>query len=151
MTQEERNLLLIEIGARIHYGVKILHQGWNYEWDDELSTLERVIGIDGKFIYTKVINNNGEEYKLSKHSISLYDDKIYLFPLSSMTEEQKKEYESLCIKETSECTDLYGIIFAKDYYYDTVESLDFLYKNHFDCRGLIEKGIAIDATNLNIY
>ena len=147
MTQEERNLLLKEIGTRIHYEVKILHQGW----DDELSTLERVIGIDGKFIYTKVINNNGEEYTLSKHTISLYNDKIYLFPLSSMTEEQKREYESLCIKETSECTDLYDIIFSKDYYYDTIESIEWLNANHFDYRGLIPMGLAIDATNKNIY
>ena len=27
---------------------------------------------------------------------------------------------------------------------------DFFHKNHFDYRGLIEKGLAIDATNLNI-
>ena len=58
---------------------------------------------------------------------------------------------SLCIKETSECTDLYGIIFTKDYYYDTIESIDFLYKNHIDIRGLIPKGLAIDATDKNIY
>lgn len=68
-----------------------------------------------------------------------------------MTEEQRKEYESLCIKETSECGDLTGFFYTKDYYYDTAESIDYLYKNNFDYRGLIEKGLAIDATNLNIY
>jgi hypothetical protein len=71
--------------------------------------------------------------------------------MSSMTEEQRKEYESLCIKETSECTDLYGIIFTKDHYYDTIESIDFLYKNHIDIRGLIPMGLALDATGLNVY
>ena len=156
MTQEERNLLLKEIGARIHYGVKILHQGWNYEWDDELSTLEKVIGIDGKFIYTKVINNNGEEYTLSKHTISLYDDKIYLFPLSSMTEEQKIE----CFKGTSLEIDKYGDISVKDDLYGNcqytdlemyLEVIEWLNKNHFDYRGLIEKGLAIDATDKIIY
>lgn len=30
-------------------------------------------------------------------------------------------------------------------------SQDWLNKNHFDYRGLIEKGLAIDATNLNVY
>ena len=51
------------------YGVKDLHEGWNYEWDQELSTLERVIGIDDKFIYTKVIDNNGEYYKTDRWPI----------------------------------------------------------------------------------
>ena len=61
--------------------------------------------------------------------------KPYLFPLSSITKEQEKEW-------------LYTL--SSDYHitYDTV---DWLNKNHFDYRGLIEKGLAIDATGLNIY
>ena len=57
----------------------------------------------------------------------------YLFPLSSMTEEQKKEW-------------LYTL--SSDYHitYDTV---DWCNKNHFDYHGLIEKGLAIDATKEN--
>ena len=55
--------------------------------------------------------------------------KPYLFPMSSMTKEQYNQY----IK------------------YSAYEALDWLNKNHFDYRGLIEKGLAIDATGLNIY
>ena len=89
MTQEEKDLLLRDLSARLSYGVKILHEGWNYEWDDELSTVERVVGIDDKFIYTKVINtHNGEEYRDDKHTISLFDDKLFLRPMESMTEEE---------------------------------------------------------------
>lgn len=65
--------------------------------------------------------------------------KPYLFPLSSMTKEQEREWQSLMI------CDIYGIL------YHTIESFDYLYKNHIDIRGLIEKGLAIDATGLNIY
>ena len=52
-----------------------------------------------------------------------------------MTEEQEKKW-------------LYTL--SSDYHitYDTV---DWLNKNNFDYRGLIPMGLAIDATNLNIY
>ena len=69
----------------------------------------------------------------------LSDVKPYLFPLSSMTDEQEMEYGSLVE------SDINGIC------YDTVESIDYLIANHFDYRGLIPMGLAIDATGLNIY
>ena len=136
MTQGNKELLLKDICARLPYGVKILHEGWNFEWDDELSTVEKVVGIDKDFIYTKVINtHNGEEYRDNKWPIDTFDDKLFLRPMSSMTEEQNKEW-------------LYTLSSDYNITYDTV---DYLNKNHFDYRGLIEKGLAIDATNLNIY
>ena len=64
--------------------------------------------------------------------------KPYLFPLSSMTEEQEKEYNNLNYYELG-C------------FPHSEEALDYLTKNHFDYRGLIEKGLAIDATGKNIY
>ena len=51
-----------------------------------------------------------------------------------MTEEQRVEYYSTF----SLSGDMSG-------------SVDFYNKHHFDWRGLIEKGLAIDATGLNIY
>ena len=139
MTQENKELLLKDLCARLPYGVKILHEGWNFEWDDELSTVEKVVGIDKDFIYTKVINtHNGEEYRDDKWPIDRFDDKLFLRPMSSMTEEQEKEYNNLNCYEVG-C------------FPHTEEALDYLIKNHFDYRGLIEKGLAIDATGLNIY
>ena len=78
----------------------------------------------------------GEAYFTTKGG-SIYSNeyKPYLFPLSSMTKEQEKEW-------------LYTLSSDYNITYDTV---DWLNKNHFDYRGLIEKGIAIDATKLNIY
>ena len=71
--------------------------------------------------------------KMMSDSITL---KPYLFPLSSMSKEQEQEEYEIC-----------------KYYIPGYESnlIDFYNKNHFDYRGLIEKGLAIDATNLNIY
>ena len=139
MTEKEKDLLLKDLCARLPYGINILHEGWNFEWDDELSTVEKVVGIDEDFIYTKVINtHNGEEYRDDKWPIDTFDDKLFLRPMSSMTEEQEKEYNDLNCYELG-C------------FPHTEEALDYLLKNHFDYRGLIEKGLAIDATGLNIY
>ena len=123
MTQEHKELLFKDLCARLPYGIKFLRESWNYEWDQELSVIEVLEDIDkdGYINRTKVYN--------------VEDIKPYLFPLSSMTEEQEKEW-------------LYTL--SSDYHitYDTV---DWLNKNHFDYRGLIPMGLAIDATNLNIY
>lgn len=141
MTQNERDLLLKDLCGRLTYGVKVLHEGWNYEWDQELSTIERVTGIDEKFIYTKVLDkNSGEEFTSDRHGISLFDDKPFLFPLSSMTEEQRKEFVATLKYLPAEEIDIW-----------TLDTYDWCNKNHFDYRGLIPKYLAIDATGRNIY
>ena len=68
--------------------------------------------------------------------------KPYLFPLSSMTEEQKKEMCSF---------DPFQIEKTKTLGQWAFHLVDFYNKYHFDYRGLIEKGLAIDATGLGIY
>ena len=85
---------------------------------------------------------------------SIYSNeyKPYLFPLSSMTEEQKKYISNKWgINEEFdfEIDPNWGEYFVELGY--TVEFIDWLNKNHFDYRGLINKGLAIDATGLNIY
>lgn len=61
--------------------------------------------------------------------------KPYLFPLSSVTEEQQIDLTKFVANGIS------GENIVYDWYN----------KNHFDYRGLIPKGLAIDATGLNIY
>ena len=138
MTQEDKQLLLKDLCARLPYGVKILHEGWNYEWDDDLSTVERVVGIDEKFIYTKVIDtHNGEEYKDDKWPIDTFDDKLYLRSMSSMTKEEKAKYYKLITRCQYD---------SDAYFHDNNNRLyDWLNEHHFDYRGLIEKGLALEA------
>ena len=59
--------------------------------------------------------------------------------MSSMTEEQKQEYQHITER------------WIYDSSYSISDSIDWLNVHHFDYRGLIEKGLAIDATGLNIY
>lgn len=125
MTQENKELLLKDICARLPHKIKFLRESWNFESDQELSVIESLEDID-KDGYI----NNTKVYKVE-------DIKPYLFPLSSMTEEEKLMYEGLMI----------GI----DNISYMLDVIDWLNSHHFDYRGLIEKGLAIDATNLNIY
>ena len=121
---DNKKLLLTDLCPRLPYGVKMNHIA-----DNEVSPVT-LIGIIEDYI---VLQGGGYSYVPVEHYRS------YLFPMSSMTEEQKKEWQSLMAQDS------YGIL------YHTIESYDYLNKNHFDYRGLIEKELTIDATGLNIY
>ena len=77
--------------------------------------------------------------------------KPYLFPLSSMTDKQKVEYNSLRDLVPTEQQCEVGNLLGDFEFVDNWRSIDYLNANHFDYRGLIEYGLAIDATGLNIY
>ena len=150
MTQEDKDLLFKDLCARLPYKVKVkIYNHWRDEYEYETLTLNDY----GEFIDTFCVE----------------DIKPILFPLSSMTEEQKKEFMEVsnCEMQLSEqygydSEGNYIIIIGEyeynydenittDYFYPNFETFDWLNKNHFDYRGLIEKGLAIDATGLNIY
>ncbi len=138
MKQEDKELLFKDISARLPYNVKV-HYESKYGSD--------VCEIDTYTTYYKFLlrNDAGLEFPNVMDSlfVEIEDIKPYLFPLSSMTEEQKEEYYNLCSVGTDECGDII--------YFDTYESIDYLNKNKFDYRYLIPIGLAIDATGLNIY
>ena len=68
-------------------------------------------------------------------SVYIFDFKPYLFPLSNMTEKQKDEYQYITER------------WMNDPAYSISDSIDWLNKNNFDYRGLIEKGLAIPILN----
>ena len=124
MTQEEKDLLLKDLCARLPYGVICKDTNINVT-----GTLSQ-IGLHYDMCVLDKDNGDSE-------SCYILNCKPYLIPMSSMTEEQEKEYLNTC---NGYCT-----------YYWTEETFDWLNKNHFDYRGLIPMGLALDATNLNIY
>lgn len=136
MTQENKELLLKDLCARLPYGVKMNHIA-----DDEHSP-KTLIGIAKDMITLEGIG--GYE------CVNVVDYKPYLFPLSSMTEEQKREYNFLK-HEVPVCYYEYGDVVEEIELYESPESLEYLIENHFDYRGLIPMGLAIDATGKNIY
>lgn len=137
MTQENKDLLLKDLCARLPYGVKFRYKYVDCFFHETygVSTLEGVIP-PYHIIHSTLV---GEEYlQIEKDEI-----KPYLFPLSSMTEEQKEEYCSLQQKVIYNSK---GLINS-----DVMEYVNYCYKNHIDINNLIPKGSAIDATGLNIY
>lgn len=132
MTQEDKQLLLKDLCARLPYNVICQVE---FKEDGKYNSKDMLLsGIftDEAYFTTKGGSVYSNEYK------------PYLFPLSSMTEEQ---YEELYIdsRVKNDSIDILDAL-AND-----MDAIDWLNKNHFDYRDLIEKGLAIDATGLNIY
>jgi hypothetical protein len=123
MTQEDKELLLKDLCARLPYGIRA------QDFDDEAPFT--IVSYDGPYFW----DDDEWEHRVDKI-------KPYLFPLSSMTEEQNAELMELMYKVDTP----FGAIFSEN-----IDYFDWLNKNHFDYRGLIEKGLALDATGLNIY
>lgn len=137
MTQEDKDLLLKDLCARLPYAVKAqVYNHWRDEIQDETIMIENLHQLIETF--------------------SIEDIKPYLFPLSSMTEEQKRE-----LRQMDAFISTFGDICFAVYdeyghdvmptYEDAIRITNWLNKNNFDYRGLIPKDLAIDATGLNIY
>ena len=126
MTQEDKELLFKDLCARLPYGVKVKTNNINIL---KLGSHTRV----GEYV-TDVIE----------------PCKPYLFPLSSMTEELYNEFFSYYHNIEMDAVKASGDYLKAAYIGDDAK-YSWLNKNHFDYRGLIEMGMAIDATGLNIY
>ena len=134
MTQEEKDLLLKDLCARLPY--KVCAQIPD-EYGGYTSAIES-IDIDG---FVKDFEGTQIEIEYIKP---------YLFPLSSITIEQERELSKLGVSycEYALHDDIQGLGIMVDEAYIFFE---YCYKHHIDFLGLIDMGIAIDATGKNIY
>ena len=141
MKQEDKDLLVKDLCSRLPYGVQMNHIADNKH---QPATL---IGI-AKYMITL-------QSSCGYSTSDIEDYKPYLFPLSSMTNEQLEELGIERDKDTLLLAQglrrigegdksLKGKLIAYN-------AIDWLNAHHFDYRGLLEKGLAIDCTNLNIY
>ena len=131
MKQEDKEILIRDLCGRLPYGVKAYIKNW--------SNLSRKY-YEGVYIVESIDPSLNSILANSERSsvdvIVGYDDyeiKPYLFPLSSITKKR--------LEELSEYIDIKNAYVA----------VELLNSHHIDYRGLIEKGLAIDATGLNIY
>lgn len=124
MTQEEKDLLFIELSARLHYGVKVQTPLF------ENSTSIKGIAEDECWIYSDEDNYDW---------INIEEVKPYLRPIESMTDEEQRTLNSMCygVEMVSRLSGLK--MFNK--------AFDWLNENYFDYRGLIPMGLALEAPN----
>lgn len=138
MEKDLKDLLLKDLCGRLPYKVKI---EVTYSKDSGSSLRARLCSEGINILDTNIL------WLFQQSEIYI---KPYLFPLSSMTEEQKREYNSLRDFVPTYHYE-FGDIIEDTELYDNWGSIDYLIANYFDYRGLIPKGLAIDCTNLNIY
>lgn len=142
MTQEDKELLLKDLCARLPYGLKVKCEKYS-------------------FPVTILYGSNIDEVKFKETGgiENICTIKPYLFPFSSMTEGQKEELNKKFNVQFLGNT-IYSIHYHSEGYWDDDLELglqdwlwfiNWCYKNHFDIYGLISMGLAIDATGLNIY
>lgn len=129
MTQEDKELLLKDLCGRLPYRTCVLYK----------NEIRPLFGITPTQGYEVVLDNainithNGNVY------CTIEEVKPYLFPMSSIIKRDLQDFDKHFIAVSGR-----DIICSTDGY-------DWLNKNHFDYRGLIEKSLALDATGLNIY
>ena len=128
MTQEDKELIFKELCARLPYHVKCKI------WIKDGTTEEGLLDLQ---------HNYGNVLQDAFYYNKIKDIKPYLFPPSSMTEEEKEEY---CQLQQRAIYNSKGVVNE-----DVTKYINWCYKKHLDINNLIPMELAIDATNLNIY
>lgn len=145
MTKEEKELLLKDLCARLPYGVKM---GF-YASATKQTYVCTLLGLEPQEEEPIIAKTeNGSFYMLAGNV------KPYLFPLSSMTDKELIEFFQ--IRGMNLNTYELRTFRRRDIAISSTLSsysrhIDWLNAHHYDYRGLIEKGLAIDASGLNIY
>ena len=143
--QADKELLLKDLSARLPYGV-LGQCEIDASYDTEFETIPQThkfqavaYGFNEDVLFVCPMIENQDELEYANEEIAdgvyIFDFKPYLFPLSSMTEKQKDEYQYITER------------WMNDPAYSISDSIDWLNKNNFDYRGLIEKGLAIPILN----
>ena len=143
MTQEDKQLLLKDLCARLPYGVKVLY--WHHKNGGAERRVGELTNVDLRLNCDELVFRTNQYYF---ESDSIATSKPYLRPLSSMTEEEEENLRKDTGLDIFKCTVNKELedLWATDC---SVKDLFCLYswlnEHHFDYNGLIEKGLALEA------
>ena len=140
--EEKKDLLLRDLCARLPYGVKV-----------KIGDTPNIFDLEYRIKFAVMYSDSDKLEDI----LDIINIKPYLFPLSSLTEEQRNNICELLL-DTQKKFSPYGEINTKgcdNLFISSVKQsnalINYCLTNHLDINGLIEKGLAIDATGLNIY
>lgn len=155
MTEKQKQLLMKDLCGRLPYGVNILH------------VKDGVIGVLSTINIYVEHNFNGEQNIkcttsfLGEDNVPIEEFKPYLYPLSSLTSSNADDIEQIMecdipwrISEGLIEWTVGGSVESETFELriNQIERLiELLNANHIDYRGLIEQGLAIDATGTIMY
>ena len=142
-TQVDKELLLKDLCARLPYGV-IGQCEIDASYDTEFETITQTHkfqavahGIIEDSLFVSPMIENQDELEIANEEVAdgvdILDFKPYLFPLSTISNRTLEMFDEWSDSKTSRAI------------------MEFYNSHHIDYNGLIEKGLAIDATGLNIY
>ena len=156
MKQEDKILLVKDLCSRLPYGVRVCHMTSEFSGVlHNISVLHMYEGNDDSDKYDSIVDYVADiDFFGDGYPYEVEEFKPYLFPLSSISSEQLKEVSEILGKEVEVFDNYLNIVnhTRNTFSYLELDALfDWFNKNHFDYRKLIEKGLAIDCTNLNIY
>jgi hypothetical protein len=144
MTQEDKELLFKDLSARFPYRVKV-------QYDNQACKLV-VINDDCTIL---LLGEDGHKPNIEDDLfLNIEKAKPYLRPMSSMTEEEKDEMFGICTLSNCSVNSNWEFVGVEimsshprygDHYSTDYSVIDWLNKNMFDYRGLIEKGLALEA------
>ena len=145
MTQEKKELLLKDLCVRLPYGVKCK---WEHKYDGKTYTgggvlcdIDHVKTSNGYRYWDCYFEDEGDD-------IPLELVKPYLRPMSSMTEEEANELDAISDGRLIDGGEYLGVL-SQHYWTDSFKyillGINWLNAHHFDYRGLIEKGLALEA------
>ena len=132
MTKEDKQLLLKDLCARLLYGVKV--HITNDGFYDKREPYDTILTIQSSHLLKDLDRETGPDAIIIEP---------YLRPMSSMTKAEEKEYLKTRVKICTN-TDDYGQPTQYELCND-IKTYDWLNSHHFDYRGLIEKGLALEA------
>lgn len=139
MTQQDKQLLIKDLSARLPYGVICACSFYNGQYNQQKKLLKIMSYTTNPYC---VELDNGE-YMPSAYMLD--DIKPYLRPMSSMTEEERKEYEGFIIHRehiNAQGQERYIACFS---FGNVPRLIDWFNAHHLDWRGLIPMGHALEA------
>ena len=131
MTEEEKQLLLIDLCGRLSYNVAVHCTDPD---DPQVSFISYM---------------TGDMYHNFANGTSMFDYRPLLRPMSSMTDEERKDFLTTAGYTEEETVNgrhyeyyLSDYVGTADKLKPNYEAIDWLNKHHFDYRGLLDKGLA---------